>query len=270
MNDPLATPPEMVQVELAIVSTPAVVVRVQTVSPVLNPVPESWIVSPPLPVVGVNVRAGVVTVKVEETVVCTTKVASDNLSVCTPSAALGSTVNEPVRIPVAGSTLHVQPAALSGAGISLHPGETEQSPPGWRKPDPDISTVVPLPPLTALSVNVVVRRKSTFAKSPVVPVIVNTYPGAATPGALDLTVKTQGCTIAPAVTVHVMGDGENRSTGPTEVVIVTAVSEVLNPVEPLETVTLVPVGPLYGERLTIGPPATTNCALAVGVPEASV
>jgi hypothetical protein len=52
MNEPVTTPPETEQVELRIVWLVAGSVIVQDASPELNPEPETFIVLPPLPLVG--------------------------------------------------------------------------------------------------------------------------------------------------------------------------------------------------------------------------
>jgi hypothetical protein len=54
-NEPVTMPPETEHVELRMVSNPADVVIVQAASPELNPEPETVIVSPPLPLMGVAV-----------------------------------------------------------------------------------------------------------------------------------------------------------------------------------------------------------------------
>jgi hypothetical protein len=73
-NEPVARPPEMLHEgggtkAIGVNSPPPVQLRMQApVSPVLNPLPLKLIVSPPLPLFGVNVLVGTVTVKNAETV----------------------------------------------------------------------------------------------------------------------------------------------------------------------------------------------------------
>lgn len=56
MNEPVTTPPLIVQVGLVAMFVPPVMVHV--VSVIVNPLPETIIVSPPLPLVGENVTRG--------------------------------------------------------------------------------------------------------------------------------------------------------------------------------------------------------------------
>jgi hypothetical protein len=62
-NEPVTTPPDMEHDGVPVMTLAGAAI-VQLVSPVLNPVPETEIVFPPLPLLGVKEMAAVITVKV--------------------------------------------------------------------------------------------------------------------------------------------------------------------------------------------------------------
>jgi hypothetical protein len=62
-NEPVTTPPDMEHDGVPAMTLPGAAI-VQLVSPVLNPVPETEIVFPPLPLLGVREMVAVITVKV--------------------------------------------------------------------------------------------------------------------------------------------------------------------------------------------------------------
>jgi hypothetical protein len=66
------------------------------------------------------------------------------------------------------------------------------------------------PPLFGFTKKVVVTRKFAIKGSPVLPLIVNVYPGGAVPTALDLTVKAHPEAMIPPETEHRTVFGENR------------------------------------------------------------
>jgi hypothetical protein len=67
MNAPVTTPPDTEQEGVPLMRPGAAIVIVQLVSPELNPEPETWIVSFPLPLLGESDIDGAVTVNVSDT-----------------------------------------------------------------------------------------------------------------------------------------------------------------------------------------------------------
>jgi hypothetical protein len=98
LNEPVTTPPLIEQVGLVTMFVPPVIVQVVSVP--ANPLPETVIVSPPLPLLGENVTRGRVTVKAAVTVVCTAFAPFWNCTVYEPTGAgVVSTVKAPARTP---------------------------------------------------------------------------------------------------------------------------------------------------------------------------
>jgi hypothetical protein len=122
-NEPIAAPPEREHegVPSIVLATDEAIVQLP-VSPVLNPEPETCIVSPPLPLLlGANAMVGTVTVNVgvETTVVCGTAAALVNPNVCGPArAALSTLKRDPARTPVPSMEQIMVAGSLKGAGIS--------------------------------------------------------------------------------------------------------------------------------------------------------
>jgi hypothetical protein len=174
MNEPVITPPVIVYVRLVMMLAPPT--RVTLASPVLKPVPEKVIVSPPLPLVGENTRRGLVTVNPVENVVCTTNVVMVTAYGLTGAAA--ATVKAPVRSPFTSMMQLAGFAPLANstaAGNEVVPAlQSVPAPPPVMKPEPVIVTAVLRPPLLGVRIKVDVSKKSATEVSPVWPVNVRT------------------------------------------------------------------------------------------------
>jgi hypothetical protein len=170
-----------------------------------------------------------------------------------------------VQVPTATPSISVTSGNKPTAGSTTGGQQLIGTPPGLY-PDPDAVTEVAPPPLVGLTLKVDVTRKFAVKESPKRPLINNVYPGGARPGAVDLTVKVHPEAMFPNETPQFTAIGEKSSGGPPTVVIWTEESPELN-ADPV-TVTTVPVGPVYCERVTIGPPVTRKAVDAVGLPAA--
>jgi hypothetical protein len=200
VNEPVTEPAKTEQVGVP-VKTPAGIDSVQDRSPKLKSEPETEIGSPPLPLFGESMIAGVVTRNVVVAKSCGDgTMPPEIVTVWNPGVAAALMVKVPVSIPCA--SIEQVRVLKSGAGNGAM--LDEQSAAAETYPPPEKVPVVPVPPSSGVITSEACTRNCATVVSPLVPVNFRVYRSVGKATLSGTTVKAQPGAIEPAESVHVI------------------------------------------------------------------